>query len=73
MIDSTVYVPGHGEGVIDAVCNDTPGSGLRKYSYLVIFGKGDRTYRKWVEASKAQITGAVQPKVHVKSSYQEGE
>lgn len=73
MIDSTCYVSGHGEGVIDAICDDNPAGGVKARSFLVIFGKGDRTYRKWVEGSKVRIVGAVQPKTYVKSSYVEGE
>lgn len=71
MVDSIVYVPGQGEGIIDAICDDNPSGGMRKLSYLIIFGKGDRSHARWVESSKVRITGALQPKLPAKASFQE--
>jgi len=58
VIGFTCYVLGLGEGLVDARCEENPNGGMRKYSYLVKFGKGEHTFNKWVESSKMTITGA---------------
>jgi len=74
MLNSSCYVGGHGDGIVDAICDDSPSGGMRKRSYFIIFGKGDRTYRKWVESAKVTFTAsAVVKQAPVKSSFTEGE